>query len=103
MNERPWRRDAHWWALKYGAIAAGLMFVYMWRRANPPDLSAGERLVMQVEWALGFGLLCGVIVFCVRFSGALVDVDELDAAGRGGLGLNKRRRAEEDATRKDPK
>jgi hypothetical protein len=57
---------------------------------------------MQVEWALGFGLLCGLIVFCVRFSGALVDADELDAAARGGLGLSKRRRAEEDAKREDP-
>ena len=94
-HRQAWRRDAHRWAVKYGAVATVFMFFYMWRRVRPPDMTGAELLLMQVGWALGFGVLCAVIVFCVRFSGALVDLDELDATGRGGLGLNRAQRRKE--------
>lgn len=97
-TEKPWRRDAWRWALKYGALATALTFFYLRRRYHPPQLAGGQLLRIQVGWALGFGAFCALAIFWARTSGMLLDLDELEAGGRGGLKLRKpeRRRAASD-------
>jgi hypothetical protein len=97
--EKPWRRDAWRWALKYGALATVLTFFYLRRQYHPPELSGGQLLRIQVGWALGLGAFATVAIFWARTSGMLLDLDELEAGGRGGLKLRKpeRRTAAPDA------
>lgn len=93
---RPWRRDAWRWAVKYGAVIGGVFFLYhRYIRYNllgriPLFEGIFEDLRTGVLWAL-FG---GIVIFIVRWRGSLLDLDELEEGGRGGLGLHRARRAE---------
>jgi hypothetical protein len=87
--ERPWRRDAWQWALKYGALATITIFGYQRERVRvlDPSLTWRQQLMQDIWMSLLLGVFCALAVFVWRFRGALVDLDELQAVGRGGLGL----------------
>jgi hypothetical protein len=94
---RPWRRDALGWALKYGGIATLIAFVMQQRGMDDPALTDWQIFWRDLGLSLGLGVFCGLAVLVWRWRGALVDLDELQAAGRGGLGLPK------DGLRKRPR
>ena len=93
MNDsKPWRRDAWRWGLKYGAIVTVAGFGCLRISHHTPAFELQPSLSNDGPTALGWGILIALIGFVVRWRGALVDMDELEAAGRGGLGLRRRRK-----------
>ena len=104
-NTKPWRRDAWRWAIKYGAIAAILVFGYLRLAHHSPALEIQPSLSRDGPTALGWGVFTAIVFLVVRWRGSLVDLDELNEVGRGGLGLGQPRRRpnrDEPDSPKDP-